>query len=1032
MHQALGDLQDPQERNAYSGPGDLAVIEADDGTDRDQDGLTDVQEMFLGSDPLRFDPCATLQTLGPTALLEETGIDSDGDGLTDYQEQLLGTLPNLADTDGDSITDTLEIQGFAYNGQLWTTDPLEPDTNRDGLGDDREWFLDAGGDGLPDDTDGDGVPDLLDTDNDGDGVPDSLDLSPYQTTLSGTVTMTTTHTNTDSGIYDRDNPFSLILDVDEANAGTLTYVDFQLRTINPTHLWYAYNVLDWPDDDRQANIQDDDGVTFYDLCWANALAEGRNPEEECNLSPDDNGDLKLVPMLEIVIPGSPDNLPSPTSLNNYGIAVQPLPGGAQAAYVPLQLVTQDRGRQHVAFSTKMLYLPQASWGEAHQVRLVWVVQALLDECAAYQDGECSSYGEMNRAQIVHIYDDTWYLTGLSVREDHGADVAIIYENPEVDDDLNDDGVLWSLTPQMDVTFIGRQPFTRTNGTLAQDISVDLLYADLNHTTNGSGITSTWAVTNSLAVVTHSYTHRDEALITIVATDTLSILDGTFTSYWNSAGPITPTLMIAREERFRSVNLDEGLLGSPLLNWQGGQLAVAINPVSVTLDTMASLNWGPYYYDGSDWRGMSIELYWQELGDRLADDLDDSDPDVALGQLTVAQVFYVVLHQGVVNVVQTDGLVLRQGDQTPGGPQGTQLLKLSGSAARFVVNSWVMHNYWQRTEVFKGVAEAVKNQRFTRSGWANPLRSTLRLVQRVVRNFRNWWRTNKLRAVGMGALAAAAIAGIVVGAYYLARSFLANDPGARVAVAVIVGSILTYVSVIAPILRVIDFARSLAQLHGISMGTALGRTLTSTSEIAGASRIASAVLTIILVAIAWGAFIWAVTSQDIPAGSPAFNTLLSQTISATILLILVFILSLTVIGAIIAAIFFIVDFIASIFGFSIIGLLVKGVGGFFYCYKVAANPEMDMGGLDLALVDPEAGMVSGSQMEVSTVVTTTIASTVGSCNGPVYTEYEGFYSDGTLLQTNFEHDLSPTEGVIQVPMGGAPGGVAWQLERPSCL
>jgi len=71
---------------------------------------------------------------------------------------------------------------------MWYTNPLEADTNRDGLGDGQEWNVgkttapsDTGapsGAGKPYDTDGDGEPDLFDRDNDGDGVPDSLDLSP--------------------------------------------------------------------------------------------------------------------------------------------------------------------------------------------------------------------------------------------------------------------------------------------------------------------------------------------------------------------------------------------------------------------------------------------------------------------------------------------------------------------------------------------------------------------------------------------------------------------------------------------------------------------------------------------------------------------------------------------------------------------------------------------------------------------------------------------------------------------------------------
>ncbi len=90
------------------------------------------------------------------------------------------------------------------------------------------------------------MPDLFDDDNDGDGVGDGVDISPY----------------TSSGVYDGNSPFSLV--INGLTPQTMTYVEFQARPTNEDHLWYAYNVFDWPTD-REGQIQDDDGVTFFDL-----------------------------------------------------------------------------------------------------------------------------------------------------------------------------------------------------------------------------------------------------------------------------------------------------------------------------------------------------------------------------------------------------------------------------------------------------------------------------------------------------------------------------------------------------------------------------------------------------------------------------------------------------------------------------------------------------------------------------------------------------------------------------------------------
>lgn len=76
-------------------------------------------------------------------------LDSDGDGLGDLQELLIGTNPNHPDTDGDGLNDGEEV--------AIGTDPLNPDTDGDGLSDGEE--VELGTDPLNPDTDGDGVPD---------------------------------------------------------------------------------------------------------------------------------------------------------------------------------------------------------------------------------------------------------------------------------------------------------------------------------------------------------------------------------------------------------------------------------------------------------------------------------------------------------------------------------------------------------------------------------------------------------------------------------------------------------------------------------------------------------------------------------------------------------------------------------------------------------------------------------------------------------------------------------------------------------
>ena len=119
--------------------------------------------------------------------------DSDGDGLSDSYETLYGLNTGSSDSDSDGLSDWLELL-------LYRTDPLDEDSDNDGLLDGEEVFgavigfptdplvADSDADGLQDgcdwfansplgDTDGDGVPDELDPDDDNDGWSDDYEIN---------------------------------------------------------------------------------------------------------------------------------------------------------------------------------------------------------------------------------------------------------------------------------------------------------------------------------------------------------------------------------------------------------------------------------------------------------------------------------------------------------------------------------------------------------------------------------------------------------------------------------------------------------------------------------------------------------------------------------------------------------------------------------------------------------------------------------------------------------------------------------------
>jgi uncharacterized Ntn-hydrolase superfamily protein len=103
-----------------------------------------------------------------------SSVDTDADGLTDIEEMALGTNPAEADTDGDRLQDGEEVKRYK-------TDPLRANTDRDGLSDWAE-VTHFGTDPLDADSDDDGLTDgqerktyktdPLKADTDGGGVSD--------------------------------------------------------------------------------------------------------------------------------------------------------------------------------------------------------------------------------------------------------------------------------------------------------------------------------------------------------------------------------------------------------------------------------------------------------------------------------------------------------------------------------------------------------------------------------------------------------------------------------------------------------------------------------------------------------------------------------------------------------------------------------------------------------------------------------------------------------------------------------------------
>lgn len=164
--------------------------------DSDGDGLTDIYEASIGSNPKR---CDTDMDFAPDKYEIDNGLDpmnsdTDGDQILDGLELYLKTDPLHPDTDRDGLTDLEEYTGwqigFTYHEEFYVehvwSDPLSPDGDLDGLSDLDEFHKfnprskDSDGNGILDAEDSAlDITSILSEDIDGDGLTGQQEIDGW-------------------------------------------------------------------------------------------------------------------------------------------------------------------------------------------------------------------------------------------------------------------------------------------------------------------------------------------------------------------------------------------------------------------------------------------------------------------------------------------------------------------------------------------------------------------------------------------------------------------------------------------------------------------------------------------------------------------------------------------------------------------------------------------------------------------------------------------------------------------------------------
>ncbi len=197
----------------FNGGLGLTFVSGSGASDADNDGLTKKQEKELGTNPDVADTDGDGLTDGEEFLTFNTDplkADSDGDGLNDGAEfKTYKTNPNSADSDNDGLTDTDEVNKYKSN-------PLSDDSDKDGLKDATEIELKT---------------DMNNSDTDGDGLKDGDEVNKYKTDAKSKDTDKDGLSDYDEVMKYKTNPTDK--DTDKGTVDDKTEVDRGTNPLNP-------------------------------------------------------------------------------------------------------------------------------------------------------------------------------------------------------------------------------------------------------------------------------------------------------------------------------------------------------------------------------------------------------------------------------------------------------------------------------------------------------------------------------------------------------------------------------------------------------------------------------------------------------------------------------------------------------------------------------------------------------------------------------------------------------------------------------
>jgi hypothetical protein len=755
--------------------------------------------------------------------------------------------------------------------------------------------------------------------------------------------------------------------------------------------------------------------------------------------------------------GLADRMIDTAQLLPFGISVRDgLPAGTLLAYLPLTQVMDVTGMP-VAFAARMFYRPPAGvgWGAAHEARVVWIVQQISDACRDTSPTpaiDCNRpANRVDKVEIIHVYDDSWILTGLDVREDRGMELAIVYEDPALEqpDARRYDDRLWQLADGLDRTFLAGRCTLDANRCIGRDLSV----AEIERRWNGQGVedaTLRWNIPRgTLGVRRFSYPSQD-FIGQVMMTDTVRLLNDVFTPF-RTQGADIPTLLFVREETSRSVGLDE----TDAMRRIGGGLQIRLDPAGSPPQTIAGMSWAPFQYGLGGWESAPIEAYLDRLGARVqAASTLTCGADCRSGEAAVARAYYTTLFSGLTGMVQFGSTPLPSVTQ----PRTTDD-QLARDAAQLISNvpgqlvSGVVASTTDRgLTAIARLASELDELNTLRRLFNDDLLTIggrerfLTFVGQGLRGVKNDWADtlaiNKLSLggkIGAGLVIGGVLVGIGVSIW------AATQAGTGVGVAV---QVVNAVNIVVQTQAVVSAAQSVRA--AVQSAGSLSKAIASgANAVSKAAKIGAVVGAIVSVAGTWAAFGAQMGIAGLGVGSIEANKLavkaVAQTIVAAILLAIAFI---PVVGQIIVAVVGLIDAIVIAIcaavpptggssdrqarewlceGLS--GVVASTLAWLFYGADAVTDlndaGRVQTGGFDMQPVTPRLGLTVGSPIRYAITITSTIQLATIPADWKAQA-YRAQFSVDTLRDTTLRYRLQGASSDFHSEIGLGNMRSEWQV------